>query len=453
MSGVSANWPALVTRASPVFSGAELHPTIREYERTMVAVLNAFCGNALDGIEALANTLAEEGLRVPMLLLQANGGTITLDEARRAPLVLNSSGPSAGVVAAAEVAGQSGFADAICGDAGGTSFDVALIANGLPQRRHRGELHGVITAQSTVDVESIGSAGGSIAWVDERGLLRVGPESARADARSGVLWAWRHEADDHGRAGGSRLHRADIVPARRDAARCRRRAPGAVRRWAISSGSTPQRWRGASGRSPSRRWARPPDCSLSASGMDPRRLAFVAYGGSGPLFVADIARIVQVPVVLAPLSASVLSAFGAASAEVRRERFVSVTTLLDDLDVEEVSATMKALAGDVDDDVARDGVAGPDRSVRFEADVRFFRQAFELIIQFDGPTFDRQAIHDAFLAQYRTRYGEGAITLGTPIELAAIRAVGIGRLPRAVMPVDSDDVGGMSTLRRPTAAP
>ena len=93
----------------PVFSGFELHPTIREYERTMVAVLNAFCGNALDGIETLANTLADEGLRVPMLLLQANGGTITLDEARRAPLVLNSSGPSAGVVAAAEVAGQAGF--------------------------------------------------------------------------------------------------------------------------------------------------------------------------------------------------------------------------------------------------------------------------------------------------------------------------------------------------------
>jgi len=182
---------------------------------------------------------------------------------------------------------------------------------------------------------------------------------------------------------------------------------------------------------------------VTSSGMDPRKLAFVAYGGSGPLFVADIARIVQVPVVLAPLSASVLSAFGAASAEVRRERFVSVTTLLDDLDVEEVSATMKALAADVDDDVARDGVAEHDRSVRFEADVRFFRQAFELIIQFDGPTFDRQTVHDTFLAHYRTRYGEGAITLGTPIELAAIRAVGTGRLPRAVIPIDLDDVGGV----------
>ena len=76
-----------------MFSGAELHPTIREYERTMVAVLNAFCGNALDGIEALATTLCRRGPAVPMLLLQANGGTITLDEARRAPLVLNSSGP------------------------------------------------------------------------------------------------------------------------------------------------------------------------------------------------------------------------------------------------------------------------------------------------------------------------------------------------------------------------
>ena len=179
---------------------------------------------------------------------------------------------------------------------------------------------------------------------------------------------------------------------------------------------------------------------VTSSGLDPRQLAFVAYGGSGPLFAAEIARITRVPTVLAPLAASVLSAFGAASAEVRRERFVSVGTLFDELDAGAISSVMKELAAAVDEDVARDGVGEADRLVRFEADVRFYRQAFELIVEFDGATFDRNLVEESFLAQYRARYGEGAIRLGTPVELAAIRAVGVGRLPRAAIPTDSDTV-------------
>jgi N-methylhydantoinase A len=164
----------------PVFCGAALQPVRREYERTMVAVMNAFCANALDGIEQLEQRLKGLGLNAPLLLLQASGGAATVSEARRAPLRLAASGPAAGVAAAAELAQTQHISDAVCGDVGGTSFDLAVIASGQPVRSHRSKLHGVAVAQSHVAVESVGSGGGSVGWIDHRGMLRVGPRSARS---------------------------------------------------------------------------------------------------------------------------------------------------------------------------------------------------------------------------------------------------------------------------------
>ncbi|MEV0544512.1 hydantoinase/oxoprolinase family protein [Nocardia salmonicida] len=428
----------------PVFAGSELHPSIREYERTMVAVLNAFSGNALDGIEDLAVTLADEGLRTPMLLLQANGGTTTLDEARRSPFSLNSSGPSAGVVAAAEVAETAGFSYALCGDAGGTSFDVALVRGGLPQRKQRGTLHGVITAQSTVDVESIGAGGGSIAWVDERGLLRVGPESARAMpgpacyGRGGTKPTITDAMVVLGYIEPTSFLRGSM-PLDADAAL---RACASVGEQLGLSGEEVALGIHAISVEQMGKAAR---LLATSSGLDPSTLAFLGYGGSGPLFAGDLARIAGVPTVLVPLAASVLSAFGAASAEVRRERLTSVNQMLDEVESESIKAKMKALAVEVDGDVARNGVTDEDRQVVFEADVRFFRQSFELTVSIDSDGFDAATLRQNFVDQYSQRYGKSAITLGTPVEIAAIRAIGIGKLPRAAIQQDSDFVDEVAT--------
>jgi N-methylhydantoinase A len=163
-----------------VFSGAALNPIMREFERTSYAVLNAYVGSAFKGIDALVDELARLGLRVPVLLVHSGGGSITADEARRAPLGLAASGPAAGVAASVSLAEQSGVRDVLTCDMGGTSFDVAVISGGQPSRRTRGELMGIWTALPHVDVESISAGGGSIGWVDSRGMLRVGPPSAGA---------------------------------------------------------------------------------------------------------------------------------------------------------------------------------------------------------------------------------------------------------------------------------
>ena len=164
----------------PLVLGSELAPVIREYERTQYALLNAYVGGALDWLGPLAARLQDHGLRVPLLLTHSSGGATTVDGAREAPIGLAQSGPAAGAAAATRLAAAMSEAQVVTCDLGGTSLDVALIAGGDALRRTRGAILGHWTSLSMVDVDSVGSGGGSIAWVDAVGAIRVGPQSAGA---------------------------------------------------------------------------------------------------------------------------------------------------------------------------------------------------------------------------------------------------------------------------------
>lgn len=165
----------------PAISGADRQPTIREFERTAYAVLNAYAVAAVPGIDQLARTLEELGLVVPVLLVHSSGGAMTAAEARHAPILLAGSGPAAGVAASLSIAKAAAQKNLVTCDMGGTSFDVAVVTDQRVPRRTRSELAGLLTSLPMVDTESIGAGGGSIAWVDARGMLRVGPHSAGAD--------------------------------------------------------------------------------------------------------------------------------------------------------------------------------------------------------------------------------------------------------------------------------
>lgn len=422
--------------AMPVFSGVELHPSIREYERTLVAAVNAVMSKALDGIEALAKELADSGLRVPLLLLQTSGGTVTLAEARRSPVILVASGPAAGVMAAAEVCATEGITDAICGDMGGTSFDLAVIADSLPQRSERGELHGMILAQPRIDTLSIGSGGGSIAWVDGRGLLRVGPRSARAwpgpacygnggtDATITDALVVLGYIDPSSFVGGT-------MTLDRDAALkvCRTLGESLglsaeATAWGIREIALAEMTKATR-------------LHAGASGLDPRTLTLISYGGSGGLFTASIAAEANIPRVVVPPAASVLSAFGAASADVRRQRIKSADVLLDRADAAGIAADLEKLGTGVAADVRDDGVPEQDCTVTYDVGVRFFRQTSEVSVQLESTTFDAETIRTAFLEQYAARYGVGAIGREAQLEVTFLRAVATGRLPRATFPIDS----------------
>ncbi|HMD45779.1 MAG TPA: hydantoinase/oxoprolinase family protein [Acidimicrobiales bacterium] len=429
VEAIAAAYPDL-----PVVAGAALHPAIREYERTTYAILNAYVSGALGGIEELEADLKALGLAVPLLLVHSAGGSITVGEARRQPLGLAASGPAAGVAAAVAVADLSGVANLVTCDMGGTSFDVSLVEDGEPARRTRGELMGVWTALSLIDVESIGAGGGSLGWIDARGMLRVGPRSAGAVPGPACYGRGGTEATvtdalvvlgfiDPARFLGGDFA-LDAAAAREACARLgeplgldAEETAWGVRQIALAGMVKATRSR------------------LAALGLDPRTHAVLSFGGSGSLFTPDIAAALGAPRVIVPELASVLSAFGAATTDVRRERIHSVLATMP-VDPMLVQKLMDELATGVYDDLAADGVATADRSLSFEADLRFSKQIYELQLPISDTKVDAgtlETLLEDFRNEYAKRYGKGSIVLGIPVELVSLRAIGIGRTVQATL--------------------
>jgi N-methylhydantoinase A len=178
------------------------------------------------------------------------------------------------------------------------------------------------------------------------------------------------------------------------------------------------------------------------------------------LFTPDIARSIGAPRVLVPRLASVLSAFGAATADVRRERICPVLATFP-VAPATIEKLARELAAAVDADLEHDGVERDDRSIAFEVDMRFAKQVFELQVPLPSATPDgaapdaemMDAVGDAFRAEYARRYGSGSIVLGSPIELVALRAIGTGTTPRADLePVARRDTGAPPASARPHRA-
>jgi N-methylhydantoinase A len=307
---------------------------------------------------------------------------------------------------------------------------------------------GIWTALSLVDVDSIGAGGGSLGWVDARGMLRVGPHSAGAvpgpacygrggsePAITDALLVLGYLAPDRFLGGDMALD----APAALEA--CRRLGSpiglGADEvAWGMREVALAGMAKAVRGR-------------LGQRGLDPRNHALVSYGGCGGLFAADIARAIGATRVVVPELASVLSAFGTATADVRRERVQSLEVPFP-VDTDAVAAVADKLRAEVDADVAADGIAAADRSVHFEVDLRFKRQKWELSVPLTGALIDEAALTrllDDFRADYARRYGEGALMAGAVIELVGLRAIGVGRTVKADLQraSESSDAGPLVT--------
>src|SRR5439155_9866515 len=164
-----------------VVASHEIAPEFREYERASTTAIDAYLGPVVAGyLEALAERCAEAGLPEP-LVMRSSGGVATIAEAAAHPAFALLSGPAAGVVGAALAARAAGIEDAISFDMGGTSTDVALISGGVAARSAQRDVAGYPVRLPSVDLHTVGAGGGSIAWVDEGGALRVGPQSAGAE--------------------------------------------------------------------------------------------------------------------------------------------------------------------------------------------------------------------------------------------------------------------------------
>ncbi|RSD10252.1 hydantoinase/oxoprolinase family protein [Amycolatopsis eburnea] len=417
---------------------SRLHPVIREYERTMTTVLNAFTGlRVAEYTSRIEDELARRGLTVPVGFMQGFGGTVSAEEARTRPITLVDSGPAGGVIGARALARTLGLTDIVTADMGGTSFDVSVLENGTPRITQRALLgERFLTALAKIDVLPIGTGGGSIAWVDARGVPQAGPRSAGAEPgpicygkggtqptvtdASAVLGLLGAESFLGGRraldvaAARDGLEREIGKPLGVDAAA----AAAAVHRMVIADMSNAVR------------------AVTVERGHDPRRFAMVAYGGALGTFAADIARSVGIRQVVIPAEAAVFSARGLLAGDDVRTRSRSAmwqggdaTAVIDALrELDEESVSALRAAGHPENRI----------DVVWQGEFKFAGQQWELQVPIPRRpggdprriAADLADIQDRFAGLYEAEYGPGTAWVGSPVVLMSVRVVATGRVPQ-----------------------
>jgi N-methylhydantoinase A len=369
-----------------VVASHEVAPEFREYERATTAAADAYLGPVLaDYLRALGRRCEQAGLPQP-LVLRSSGGVSSLEEAAAHASWALLSGPAGGVVGAAKIAELAGFSDAISFDMGGTSTDVCLISGGAAERSTERTIAGFPIRLASLDVHTVGAGGGSVAWVDAGGALRVGPESAGADPGPACygLGGRRPTVTDANLLLG-RLPKllADGLALDRSAAE---EALDGLQAADVIDVVNAEMLRAIRVVSVER-------------GRDPRDFALVAFGGAGPLHACSLAEELGIETVLAPTAAGVLSALGLAVGEERRDH---------------VRTEVRPL-GEVGE-LPGEG----------EADLRYRGQSFELTVPL-GPR-----LTDRFHRLHEERYGYG--DPDRELELVAVRTAERRPGPELVLP-------------------
>jgi len=420
----------------PVSLSSEVAPEFREYLRASTTVINAVVRPVVGRyLERIERRLAEAGIGAKLLVMQSSGGVFGADAAARRPVFMVESGPAAGVIAAAHLGAGIGRPDILSFDMGGTTAKVGLIRDGRPSvtkdyqvGAHAGagiggmSLAGYPVRTPVVDLVEIGAGGGSIAWVDSGGLLRVGPRSAGADP------------------GPVCYRRGGVEPTVTDAN-------------VVLGRLNPSYFLGgeleldveAARRAIEERCARPLGLSLLEAangiveianaamvnalhlisvqrGYDPRDFLLVAFGGAGPVHANALARDAEMPTVLVPRSPGIFSATGLLATDLKRDAARTIMRRLEELDPAELEHAFAELERAGAEEMAAEGVA-PDR-IEFvrQLDLRYVGQSYELTV----PAGDD--LPARFHAEHDRTYGFSAET--EPVECVGVRLQTVGRIAR-----------------------
>ncbi|MCK9250274.1 MAG: hydantoinase/oxoprolinase family protein [Solirubrobacteraceae bacterium] len=373
--------------------------TFREYERAATTEVDAAVSPLVGRyLRRLAGRCADAGLPTPEVLHSSGGvGDLEATAARGATTVL--SGPAGGAAAAMLVAAASDEPDLLCLDMGGTSCDVLVVRDGHATEVGGGTIGGRPIALPTVDIHTVGAGGGSIAWVDSGGALRVGPRSAGAEPGPAAYGRGATEptvTDAHVVLGTLDPSRPLAGGVALDAAA----ATDAVDRLAAAIGLDRDACARGILRVADTEMERALRTVTVERGIDPRGFALLAYGGAGGLHAASLAERLGIDRVLVPRTGGVLSAVGLAAAPRRRDHARTVLLRGDAITADRLRPDAAIWAAGDDDDGpggARDG------TVRMAYDVRYVGQAFELTVRDVEP--DPDALRRAFAAAHRERYG------------------------------------------------
>jgi N-methylhydantoinase A len=376
--------------AEVVLTSTEVLPVLREYERTSTTVVAAYVTPVVRGyLSDLEARLERHGYGEGRVSVMTNsGGAMAAEAASRAPVPTLMSGPAGGVAAAKWLAERAGITSLLTLDMGGTSCDVSGIVDGVPDERLDMEVGGIDVAYPTFDIHTIGAGGGSIAWIDSGGALRVGPQSAGSTpgpacySRGGTsptvtdanLVLRRYDARTL--LGGSLT--LDVAAARasieehiasRLGVSVERAAAGILR---IVNAHMVNAVR-----------------TISVErGRDARQFALGAFGGGGPVHATDIARELHIPTVLIPPFPGCTSAFGAAISVSRQDILRSVARDVDELDVAHLQDQLESMAAEARAALAQEG--HPDERMRTEVwfNYRYAGQAHDLAVSMSDGALD-----------------------------------------------------------------
>lgn len=403
-----------------VTSSHELLPEFREYERASTTVVNAYVSPVLDQyLGELDDALGGHTFHI----MQSNGGQMQAAQARQQGVRSILSGPAGGVVGAVHVANQAEFDQLITFDMGGTSTDVSLVDREI-QAISEADVGGFPIRVPVLDIHTVGAGGGSLAWVDEGGALRVGPESAGAEP--GPVC--------YGRGG--------HVPTVTDANVLLGRLPTT----GLLGGKMALDVEAASQSMAefAKQLSFPPETECSAieqaalgivtvvtaqmerairvisveRGFDPRDYVLVSFGGAGGVHACDLARGMGITRVLIPPSASTLSAYGMLAADVRVDAIQTIMRS-GELSYDELQDLFTPMMRKCEADLAAQGVMSKDVEIGCELDVRYVGQSFELTVPF-SPSYRK-----SFDATHHQRYGYRQDD--ATIEIVNLRVRGIGR--------------------------
>lgn len=427
----------LIAQMAPrmvVCLSSDIHPEIREYERTSTTAINAslipVVGRYMDRLEKHFSSYSDR-----LLIMQSNGGIMTAQSARRRPAYTIESGPAAGVLAATRLAVEAGLSQALSFDMGGTTAKVCLIENGTPLEKPGGEVGGGATVATrlfgggghalrvpSLDIIEVGAGGGSIAWIDSGGALRVGPHSAGAEP--GPVC--------YGRGGQApTVTDANVVLGYMN--------PESI------AGSTLRIDREAAWTAIKKKLADPLNLEVMQAaygivqvanaammralravsterGRDPREFTVIAFGGAGPIHAAELAASLGITRLYVPLFPGLFSALGLLLADYRHDYVRSVALALEAVDPEAIRRLYAELEERARAEMVQEGVSAT--AVRFErrVDLKYGYQISELTLPFPSntpPSDLRTVLARLFTEAHQREFGYSRDD--DPIELVSLR--------------------------------
>ncbi|MCA2380081.1 hydantoinase/oxoprolinase family protein [Agrobacterium genomosp. 3 str. RTP8] len=420
-----------INPAIHVVISSETRPVFREHARFVTTAIRACMMPVMSAyFDQLDAALRAEGFTGSLLILKSNGGVMGAALAKERPEELIESGPAGGVAYAAYLSEITGLKNIIHTDVGGTSFDASIVENGVGLITRKYELEWEVPVSvPMLDIHSVGAGGGSLAWLDKGGSLRMGPQSAGSEPGPAC----------YGRGGTqAAITDANLVLGRLhpslgdkfvlDKAAAEKAVDAVAERIGLSRDETAEGMIRISCETMAQAVKR----VVTERSRDPRDFVLASFGGAGPMHACFVAQAMGVPKVLVPAQAGVASAFGATAMNLRHDLETFFYSPLDGLDVDALNAAFNSLEANAIKRLEADGYAGEDGLIQRSLQMRYVGQTYEVDVDMPEGVLTAAmvpALAEAFHLAHKREYGVSATEF--PVAIVSVGVSAIGKLPAA----------------------